>query len=372
MTTVALLSCLAAIQANPTPPSQTAPAPKPEILLHIKNPMVTGVTVSKSGRIFLCFPRWGDPVDATVKELRDGRLVPYPSAAFNRLNKKQGDDRFVSVQSVVVDPQDRLWAVDTGSVKLGMTIPGAPKLVCFDLNTNRVARVYHFPSQVVFPTSYLNDVRFDLTHGQAGYAFLTDSSDKGPNGIVVVDLATGDSWRRLNDHPSTKAEPGFVPVVNGQKLMKRPKFGPPQRVKMGSDGIAIDVAHDALYYCPLVSRRLYSVSVQALEDRTKTDDQVRALVQDLGVKGASDGLETDDLGTLYVTDYERNQVKRRDPDGGYVPIMKFAPYLWPDTMSFQNGYLYATANELELQPVYQRGKDRRHHRYVLVRIRVRA
>ena len=51
-----------------------------------------------------------------------------------------------------------------------------------------------------------------------GTAFITDSADKGPNGIIVVDLATGESWRRLHDYPSTKAEtpPAFLPMVEGQ------------------------------------------------------------------------------------------------------------------------------------------------------------
>ena len=111
------------------------------------------------------------------------------------------------MQSVVVDPSDRLWAVDTGSIEFGPTSPGGPKLVGIDLKSNRVSRTIPFPPDVVLPTSYINDVRFDLRRGEAGYAFLTDSSDKGPNGIIVVDLASGRSWRRLHDHPSTKADP---------------------------------------------------------------------------------------------------------------------------------------------------------------------
>src|SRR5215213_10101027 len=42
-------------------------------------PMPTGVTVSKTGRIFVCFPRWGDRVEFTVAELRGGKAVPYPN-----------------------------------------------------------------------------------------------------------------------------------------------------------------------------------------------------------------------------------------------------------------------------------------------------
>src|SRR3954469_11887358 len=41
-------------------------------------PMPTGVTVSHEGRIFVNYPRWGDPVEFTVAELRDGKPVAFP------------------------------------------------------------------------------------------------------------------------------------------------------------------------------------------------------------------------------------------------------------------------------------------------------
>ena len=85
--------------------------------------MPTGVTASRGGRVFVSFPKWGDDVPATVTELRDGRPVPFPD---QRWNTPDGDDEraFVSVQSVVVDPADRLWVLDTGSPKFQPTRTG--------------------------------------------------------------------------------------------------------------------------------------------------------------------------------------------------------------------------------------------------------
>src|SRR3954453_2422321 len=76
--------------------------------------MPTGVTVSHSGRIFVNFPKWGDDVRATVVELRDGEEVPFPSQEWNDPDAADDEHAFVSVQSVVVDPRDRLWVLDTG------------------------------------------------------------------------------------------------------------------------------------------------------------------------------------------------------------------------------------------------------------------
>ncbi len=338
--------------------------------------MPTGVSVSHTGRVFVNFPKWGDEVPATVVELRGGAEVPYPDQRWNSPAADDDEGAFVSVQSVVVDPADRLWVLDTGSPLFQPTRPGGPKLVRVDLDSDAVAQVITFPTDVALPTTYLNDVRFDLRRGAAGMAFITDSSDSGPNGIIVVDLATGDSWRRLHDHPSTKAEPlaTFRPVVEGRPLLQRPADGPAKPVAMGSDGIAISSDGARLFYCPLASRRWYSVATDALADRDRPDEDVAATVVDEGDKcGGSDGLETDDAGRLYLTSYEHNAVLRRRPDGEYETVVHDPRLLWPDTMSVaSDGYLYVTANQLHRQATYQGGKDLRRRPYALFRTRIDA
>jgi sugar lactone lactonase YvrE len=360
----------------PSSPSRAAddlamdqPVGEIEAVATFNGPMPTGVTVSHAGRIFVCFPKWGDKVEFTVAEVKDGRPVAYPDEAINRAEGARDADRLISVQSVVVDPRDRLWIVDTGSIEFGPTSPGGPKLVGVDLETNKVFKTITFPPEVALPTSYLNDVRFDLRRGEAGYAFVTDSSDKGPNGLIVVDLASGRSWRRLHDHPTTKADAAMLALVEGRPVMERPPGGRPKPVTMGSDGIAI--AHDGsrLYYCPLVSRRLYSVSVDALVNGRLSEPQVAATVLDHGEKGAADGLESDDRGRVYATNYEHNAVLRRGPDGQFETLVHDPRVLWPDTLSVaRDGHLYFTANQLHRQARYHEGKDLRKKPYVLFRV----
>jgi sugar lactone lactonase YvrE len=185
-------------------------------------PMPTGVSVSRSGRIFLCYPKWGDDVRFTVGELRDGEVVPYPDQGFNDNDGDADPYSLVSVQSIVVDPAERLWLLDTGSPMFRPVEYGGPKLVEVDMATDEVRQTILFPDDVVLPTTYLNDVRFDLRRGEAGTAFITDSSDQGANGIIVVDLATWQSRRRLHDHPSTKAEttPDLRMIVEGRDLLE--------------------------------------------------------------------------------------------------------------------------------------------------------
>jgi sugar lactone lactonase YvrE len=326
--------------------------------------MPTGVTVSQSGRIFICYPKWGDDVQFTVAEVRHGEPVAFPN----------DQSSLVSVQSVVLDPLDRLWILDTGSPMFQPTQYGGPKLVCVDLKTNTIARTILFPQDVALPTTYLNDVRFDLRRGPQGLAFITDSSDQGPNGIIVVDLDTGESWRKLHDHPSTKAEDprNFLPIVEGRPLMERKPNGETKPIKMGSDGIAIDASGDRLFYCPLMSRRLYSVSVDALMDHSVSPEEVAATVMDHGDRGgASDGLESDSDGSIYCTNYEHNSIQRFTPDAQWELVAHDPRLLWPDTMSLaMDGYLYVTANQLHRQARFNGGQDLRQQPYSLFRIRV--
>jgi sugar lactone lactonase YvrE len=337
-------------------------------------PMPTGVSISHRGRIFVNFPRWGDEVDHTVAEVCNGQAVPYPSAELNRPRDSRDPEALVSVQSVVVDPGDRLWILDTGSPLYRPTGHGGPKLVGVDLESDTVVTTILFPEDVALPTSYLNDVRFDLRRGAAGIAFITDSPDHGANGIIVVDLASGQSWRRLHDHPSTKGEARFLPLVEGQPHMQRLPGQPPRFVGRGADGIAIAVDGARLYYCPLASRRLYSVSVAALVDRGLPDAEVAKTVLDEGDKGGgADGLESDADGHIYATNYEHNAILRRRPDGEWETIVHDPRLLWPDTLSLAtDSYLYVTANQLHRQPRFQNGHDRRRKPYSLFRIRVDA
>jgi sugar lactone lactonase YvrE len=348
-----------------------------EPVAYFNGAMPTGVTVSHQGRIFINFPKWGDDVAFTVAEVLNGEAVAYPDEAINQTNPGDPAIALVSVQSVVVDPSDRLWILDTGSPRFQPTKYGGPKLVCVDLSTNKVVKKILFPQDVALPTTYLNDVRFDLRRGSEGMAFITDSAQKGPNGVIVVDLASGDSWRRLHDHPSTKAEMirTFLPIVEGRPFLEyQPDGSVNQGASMGSDGIAISADGKRLYYCPLGSRKLYSVDTNSLADRTLDDQQVGDTVIGEGDRGgASDGLESDSAGYIYSTNYEHNAILRRLPGRNWETVIHDPRLLWPDTLSLAaDGYLYVTANQLHRQARFHNGRDLRRKPYTLFRIRVDA
>ena len=332
--------------------------------------MPTGVTVSQDGRVFVNFPRWEDPVQFTVGEIKNGKVVAYPDQAANA----QSPDKLYSVQSVVVDPKNRLWALDTGSINMEQIKDfNWPKLVCVDLESNKIVKTIRFPEGVIHKQSYLNDVRFDLRRGAGGFAFITDSSAKGANGIIVVDLESGRSWRKLNDHPTTKAEKDFDAVMEGKPVRMRQPAKPEMPVTVGADGIAIDPAGGRLFYCPLIGRSLSSVGVDALVDEKLPDEKVAATVKTEERKFASDGLESDAAGNVYLTDWEHNAINVRQPDGTYKTLVNDARLWWPDTLSVAaDGYLYVTANQLHRQGKFNWGNDLRQKPYYLFRYKIDA
>ncbi len=414
--------------------TQTAATDQPvghlETVATFNDAMPTGVTVSHANRIFVNFPRWGDEVPFTVAEIVNGKAVPFPNPEINDwpgrklLNPNafadvQADQtHFVSVQSVVVDPADRLWVLDTGAPLLKNIVPGGPKLVCIDLATNKVIRTILLPPEVAGENSYMNDVRFDLREGESGTqdlstaigsrpapdartppadskfpiakrspgtvapgagtmhgtAYITDSSSQGPNAIIVVDLATGKSMRRLNQHVSTLSEPGFLMFAEGQPVYQTLPGHPAEPVLFAADGIAISADGTELFFCPINSTKLYGVPTKYLRDKSKSDADVAGTVRIVTGKMPSDGLESDASGNIYMTDPVTDSIHRFRPATGQTETLAHDPrLLWPDTMSLSDdGYLYVTANQLHRQPTMHNGKDLRQKPYQLFRIKVDA
>lgn len=331
----------------------------------------SGIGVSPTGRIFLTFPRLDAQLaEYTLAELKEGLAVPYPNASVSRLDKSRPADSFISAQGAIADSKNRLWVIDTASLRSSPIIPGQPKLVCFDLNSDRIIRTFTFPPNIVAPTTYLNDFRLDFSRN---LAYITDSGDKSPNGIIVLDLASGKSWRKLNGHKSVKA-PNIAPIVDGKAFMKRPKGGSPDYDRSGCNGIALTPDGKTLYWAAEASYDLYAASADAIADPSVPDSEVAKTVQKIPRSNfASDGLEMDTQNRLYLSDLTNNAIQRRSVDGRYETLISDRRIIWPDCLRLaRDGYLYFTANQVNRRPDFNEGVDRRKPPYALFRIKVDA
>jgi len=224
----------------------------------------------------------------------------------------------------------------------------------------------------------LNDVRFDLnpsiTESGQGVAYITDSSSEGRNAIVVVDLGTGEAWRRLMNIPATQPNEGFVPTIWGQPVYTNGTTGMPiGNVNFGADGIALSVDGATLYFSSTGGRELYSVPTERLRDQSPyAEILARGATNFLGETGFKDGMETDSNNRIYAGNIEDNSVSSYNPDTGILSTFVRDPrFSWTDTLSVGfDGYLYFTENQLWLSSAYQGGVDRRQKPYVLFRVQL--
>jgi sugar lactone lactonase YvrE len=353
------------------PPAARAAIGTVELFAKLYDYMPTGVAVSREGRVFASFPRWDDGILYTVAEVSsDGTAVPYPSRAFNQPDPDNPQGSLYSVQSVVVDAQDRLWLLDTGRIRSGPAGAGAAKLVAVDLASGAVVNTIIMPPEQVGPDSYLNDVRLDLSQGTEGVAYLTDSSR---GGILVVDIGTGAVMRRLEDHPSGQPQDVEL-MVEGEPFCVQPSPNTaPTPVKVAADGIALSPKGDMLYYCPLTSRRLYGIPTAALRDPALDEAALGAQVKALGPKPAVDGMAMDQAGRLYLAAFEHNAVMCRLPDGTFRTIAQNARLLWPDSIAIgPDACLYVTASQLHRQAQFHGGQDLRQRPFAIFRIKLEA
>jgi hypothetical protein len=325
---------------------------------------IAGVTISKTGRIFVNFPRWIDEPTPSVAEVAaDGSLVAYPNDAINAWDKTPGEsaqNHFVCVQSVVTDEYDALWILDPASPNFQAVVEGGAKLIKVNLATNEIDRVYRFDNESSPTKSYLNDVRF-----ARGFAFISDS---GLGAIVILNLTTGTVRRLLENHASTKAEAGVEPVIGGRPW----KFADNTTPQVHSDGIAIDPKHEYVYFKALVGRTLYRVPVSSLLDELLSPEDLGNLVERVAVTEPTDGLEFDALGNLYMTSLEWNAIKVLRPDGRIDVVARSTDFQWPDTITMSHdGDLLFSASQFHLMPAFNGDVDRRTPPYKVFRLKLR-
>ncbi len=225
----------------------------------------TGVAVSPSGRLFVCFPSWGNHPDYHIGEILSGEVYPY----------RDLEDRasFVCVQSLFADATNTLWVLDAGKRTKQDKASAEPRLLMVSLSSNEILRTYGLPANVALPDSMVTDVRVDNARG---VAYITDS---GHGGIIVLDLNTGDSWRALTDIPEVRSRLQAIYFPTG--LFSG---------LADCDGLELSADKKLLYFSSLGGDVLYSVPTATLLDQSlsvaQREKQVKAInVQNVPTDG---------------------------------------------------------------------------------------
>jgi sugar lactone lactonase YvrE len=324
---------------------------------------LTGVAVSKEGRLFTCYPLWPGPHKYDVVEiLPDNQVKPYPNETMN--SWKQGDDgknKWVCVQAVYVDDENYLWVVDPACPNMEQVYDNSFKLVKFNLATNSIEEVYRF-DDVLSNQSYINDVRVDTDRK---VAYLTNSNE---GGIVVVNLETGTIRELLRSHYSVKHDPSFKLIVDGKEFKKNGK-----PVHLQSDGIALTPDGEWLYYKPLTDNKLYRIRTKFLRYEELPEDKLNAAVEDLGTFSVTDGMIFDKHSNLYLGDYQNYKMVKIAYGHKEEDVVADERLIWPDSYAIsEDAYLYISCSQINKQPDYNEGENKRITPYAIYRMKLPA
>ena len=322
---------------------------------------LTGVAISKTGRLFTDYPFWAGTHRFSLVEVLPGNQVkPYPDAAMNSWAKGQdGKSKWVCVQAVYIDDDNTMWVIDPAAPQLGTVYQQSHKLVKINLNTNKIERTYFFLG-VADEHSYLNDVRVDT---KRQIAYITNS---GTGGIVVVDLKTGKVRQLLQNHYSVHTNKDFKFVIDGHEMKQDG-----QPVKFDSDGIALSPDGDYLYYKPLTDTKLYRIKTAELLNDTLSGQKLKGYVEDLGKFVVTDGMIFDKKGNLYLGDPQHSAILKIDPQMKMTTVIKDPRLIWPDSYSISNdGYLYVSCSQIQKTPEHNAGVNKRTSPYAIYRLKL--
>ena len=334
---------------------------KLEIVFEDDTYQFTGVSVSKTGRIFVNYPYWSDQHRYSLVEvLPDKTAVPYPNEAMNEWNfNLKGNDKWICVQATYVDENDVLWVVDPASPYLAKVFKKSYKLVAFDLKDNKMIAYYDFQAKIE-DDGYINDVRID---NKNRFAYLTNSNT---GGLIVVNLESGETKEVLKQHKSTTANENYAFKPGKGKIWSDTQG---KAVRIHSDGLTLSKDGQFLYYKSLTDDDLYQITTAALRDFSLSDAELENYITYLGHISTADGLITDPEGNIYMGDLENNRIVIYNPNTQVKSILVEDERLqWADSFAIYNGFLYVACSQIHHLPQFNGGKSTRNLPYQIVRV----
>jgi len=218
---------------------------------------------------------------------------------------------------------------------------GQPRLVAFDLASDRLVEQYDFPSSVAGFLSMVNDFQVD-PRGEKIYIAEASPIRQTP-AVIVYDVKQRTSRRVLDGHPSVQAGPYVTETP--ERAIKVLGLYP---VRIGIDSITLDDRGEWLYYAPFTGDTMYRIATRDLNDASLAPAALGAKVETFGPKTISDGLSIDGADTVYITDPEHDAILTLGQDRKLRTLLKDPRLRWPDGFSFgPDGWLYVTCSSLQ-------------------------
>ena len=358
---VAILSLMTMACKKTTPGTGgTTTSTQLEVVFQDSTYQLSGVAISKEGRLFVSYPLWSTTYQNALVEVVNGAKTPYPNQTMNSwVMGDSGMNQFVNVQSITIDANNNLWVVDAASPYENGVYQNSQKLVEISLATNSVVRTYPLVG-VTDDASYLNKVQIDASNN---IAYITNSTE---GGIIVVNLGTGNARQVLEGSSSVIADQTYILEINGAQINKN---GSP--FYQNSTGIALTPDNSYVYYKPLTDHNLYRIPASNLQDTTLDPNVLSARVENLGTYNTTDGMIFDASGNLYLGDIEQFRIVKLDQNLKLTTIVTDSRLIWPDSYSIStDGYLYISCSQVNLEPDFNGGTSKRTTPYTIFKIKL--
>jgi hypothetical protein len=306
--------------------------------------ILNGVAVSPQGRVFSSFPRWMDaPTPSLAEAMPDGSFKTFPGNHWNAWREGLSPaEHFVNVHSIYADAANCLWAVDDAAPHHQPHLKGGPKLVKFDLATNKLLRVYPMDESVAPHGAVLGHMRVLGRH-----AFITESHY---GAIIVLDQGTGATRRLLSRDPKTRADPSIVPVIDGKEF--RRANGKVQVVNVN----LLELSNDGrwLYFTCLFGPMLRRIETRYLLDPTRDDAALSPLIEDVARIPPCAGFTIDTKGRLYFSSFTQNAMLVMGEDHALRTFIADPRISFPNEPDIgPDNCLYFPASQIHRLPGFQ-------------------
>lgn len=293
------------------------------------------VTATEDGRVIMSLHQFYQP-EYTVMEYKEKELVPFPNkeltATYSKADLKL--DSVLGIRSA----NGIVWLLDNG-MRSGVT----PKLVGWDIKTNKLHRVIELPEPITHKDSFVNDFAVDTKHN---HIFISDPAGGVNAGLIVIDLNTGTAKRVLEGQKSVLPENVDL-IIDKTPIQLKDKSGNLSRPHIGVNPITEDLNNEWVYFGPMHGLSLYRVKAEDLANKSLSKNELADRVERYSDKPISDGISIDKDGNIYLGELAENAIGIISKDRKYRRLFQSPKLSWVDSFSFgKEGNLYAVVNRL--------------------------